>query len=41
MKQGPNERTNQNSRKRAKLNGDKQPIRCRVQNTSNKDTQGT
>ena len=32
-KHGPNERTDPNSRKRAKQNGDKQPIRCRVQNT--------
>ena len=31
-KHGPNERTDQNSRKRAKQNGDKQSIRCRVQN---------
>ena len=27
--------------KRAKLNRDKQSIRCRVQNTGNKDAQGT
>ena len=33
----PNERTNQNSRKRTKQRGDRQPIRCRVQNTSNQD----
>ena len=32
-KYGPNERTDQNSRKRAKQQGDSQPIRCRVQNT--------
>ena len=32
-KHGPNERTDQNCRKRAKQNGDKQSIRCRVQNT--------
>ena len=31
-KHGPNERIEQNSRKRAKQNGDKQSIRCRVQN---------
>ena len=29
-KHGPNERTDQNSRKRAKQDGDKQSIRCRV-----------
>ena len=29
---GPNERTDQNSSKRAKQQGDSQPIRCRVQN---------
>ena len=32
-KHGPEERTDQNSRKRAKQNGGKQSIRCRVQNT--------
>ena len=31
------ERTNQNSRKRTKQQGDSQPIRCRVQNTGNQD----
>ena len=31
-KHGPNERTDQNSRKRMKQNGDEQSIRCRVQN---------
>ena len=41
MKYGPNERMEQNSRKRAKLNGDKQSIRCIVQNTGYKDAQGT
>ena len=30
---GPNEKTDQNSRKRTKQNGDKQSIKCRVQNT--------
>ena len=30
---GPNERTDQNSRKRAKRKGDKQSVRCRFQNT--------
>ena len=33
-KHGLNERTEQNSRKRTKQNGDKQPIRCTVQNTA-------
>ena len=37
----PNERTDQNSRKRSKQNGGKQSIRCRVQNTDCKDGQGT
>ena len=32
-KYDPNERTDQNCRKRAKQNGDKQSIRCRVQTT--------
>ena len=32
-KHGPNKRTDQNSRKTATQNGDKQSIRCRVQNT--------
>ena len=36
---GPNERTKQNFRKRTKRNGDKQPIRCRVQNTGYQDAQ--
>ena len=40
-KHGPNERIEQNSRKRAKRNGDKQSIRCRVQNTGYKDAPGT
>ena len=31
----------QNSQKRTKQNGDKQSTRCRVQNTSGKDAQGT
>ena len=39
-KYGPNERTEQNSRKRLKQNGDKQSIRYRVQNTGYKDAQG-
>ena len=30
-KYGPNERTEQNLRKRTKQNGDKQPVRCRVE----------
>ena len=38
---GPNERTDKNSRKRTKQNGDKQFIRCRVQNTGYKDARGT
>ena len=32
-KYDPNERTEQNFRKRTKLSGDKQPIRCTVQNS--------
>ena len=40
-KYGPNERTDQNSRERAQQNGDKQTVRCRVQNTGYKDAQGT
>ena len=40
-KHGPNERTDQNSTKRTKQNGDKQSIRCRGQNTGYKDAQGT
>ena len=38
---GPYERTDQKSRKRAKRNGDKQFIKCRVQKTGYKDVQGT
>ena len=38
-KYGPNERIEQNSRKRTKQNGNKQPIRCTVQNTGDKDAQ--
>ena len=34
-------KTDQNSRKRTKQNGDKQSIRCRVQNTGYKNAQGT
>ena len=37
----PNERADQNSRKRMKQSGDMQSIRCRVQNTGFKDAQGT
>ena len=40
-KHGSIETTDQNSRKRAKQNGDKQSIRGRVQNTVNKDSQET
>ena len=40
-KRDPNERTEKNSRKRAKENGDKQSIRCRVQNTGYEDAPGT
>ena len=36
-----NERTNQNSRKRAKQKRDKQSIRGSVENTGYKDAQGT
>ena len=36
-KYGPNERADQNSNKRAKWQGDRQPIWCRVQNTGNQD----
>ena len=36
-KYAPNERTDQNSRKRAKQRGDSQTIRCRVQNRDNQD----
>ena len=35
----PDERTEQNSRKRNRQNGDKQSGKCRVQNTSYKDAQ--
>ena len=38
-KYGPNERTDQNSRKRTKWRGPRQPIRYRVQNTGNQDDQ--
>ena len=34
-------KTDQNSRKRTKLNGDKQSIRVRVQNTGYNDSQVT
>ena len=40
-KHGPSERKDQNSRKSAKRNGDKQSIRCRVQDTIYKDAKGT
>ena len=40
-KYGPNKRIDQNSRKRTKQGGDKQSIRCRVQNTGYEDAQGT
>ena len=40
-KHGPNERTDQNSRKRTKQKEDKQSIRCRVQKTGYKDAQLT
>ena len=36
-KYGPKERIDQNSRKRTRQQGDRQPIRCRVQNTGNQD----
>ena len=39
-KYGSNERTDQNSRKRTKQKGDKQSIRCKVQNSGYKDAQG-
>ena len=39
-KYGPNERT-EPPVKSTKQNGNKQPIRCGVQNTSYKDAQGT
>ena len=38
-KHGPNERIDQNFRKRTKQKGDKQFIRCRVQNIGYKDAQ--
>ena len=38
-KYGPNERTEQNPRKRTKQNGDNKSIRCRVQNTGDQDAQ--
>ena len=40
-KYGPNERIEQNPRKKPKQNRDNQPIRCRVQNTGDQDAQGT
>ena len=40
-KHGPNERTDQNSRKRTKQHGDKKSIRYRVQNTGYKGPQET
>ena len=40
-KHGLIERTGQNSRKITKQNGDKQPVRCRVQNIGYKDAHGT
>ena len=40
MKHGPNERTEQNSRKGTKENGDVQPTRCRIQNIGYNDAQG-
>ena len=40
-KYGPNEGIKQNSRKRTKRNRDRQPIRCRVQNTGDQDAQKT
>ena len=40
-KHDPNERIDQSSRKRTKLNGDKQHIRCRIQNTGYQDAPGT
>ena len=36
---GPNERSEQNSIKRTKQNGDKQSARCRVQKIGYKDAQ--
>ena len=39
-KHGPDERINENSRKRTKQNGDKQSTRCRVQNTGYQDALG-
>ena len=40
-KYDPNERIEQNHRKRAKRNRDKQPIRCTVQNTGNQHAERT
>ena len=40
-KYGPNERTEQNPRKRTKQNRDSQPTTCRVQNTGDEDAQIT
>ena len=40
-KHGPNERTDQNFRKRIKQKKYEQSIRCRIQNTGYKDAQGT
>ena len=40
-KYGPNERTEENPRKRAKQNRDSQPIRCSIQDTSVQDAQRT
>ena len=40
-KYGPNERTEQSFRERTKRHGDKQSIRCRVQNTGDQDAPGT
>ena len=39
-KYGPNERTEQNFRKRTKQKGDKQSVRCRVQNIVYEDARG-
>ena len=38
-KYGPNERIDQNSRKRTKRNENKESFRCRIQNTSYEDAQ--
>ena len=40
-KHGPNQRTEQNTRKRTKQNRGNQLIRCRVQNTGDQDAQRT